>query len=77
MHVSFDLWTSDNGYAMIGVYGHFVSDHAFGTKVVLLALRRIERQHSGDEVALILIDTIKFWRLEERLGVSVGDNSEV
>jgi hypothetical protein len=77
IHISFDLWTSDNGYAMVGVYAHFVSHKAFETRVVLLALRRIERKHSGEEVAAILIGIIEFWQLKEYLGVFVGDNSEV
>lgn len=77
VHISFDLWTSLNGYAMIGVYGHFVSGYSPTVKSILLALRRIDTGHSGEEVAIILVKIIKFWSLESRLGVFVGDNSEV
>ena len=77
VHISFDLWTSPNGYAMVGVYGHFVSGYKPEVKPVLLALKRIEESHSGEEISLILINVIKFWRLERSLGVFVSDNADV
>lgn len=77
IYISFNIWTSDNGYAIIGVYTHFVSGYAFTVKSVLLALRRIEETHAGEEVALILIDVVKFWQLQDRLGVFVSDNTDV
>ena len=62
---------------MIGVYTHFVSGYSFAVKPVLLALRRMEENHSGEEVGLILISIIQFWRLEASLGVFVSDNADV
>ena len=62
---------------MLGVYRHFVSGYSFAVKSVILGLKRIEENHSGEEVSLILIDIIKFWQLEASLGVFVSDNSEV
>lgn len=59
------------------MYTHFVSGYSFAVKSVLLALRRIEENHSREEVGLILIEIVKFWGLEASLGVFVGDNSNV
>jgi hypothetical protein len=76
IHISFDIWTAPNGYAMLGVYGHFVSGYSADVVQALLALRRLEAGHSGEEIALVLISIIKEWRLEDRLGVFVADNAE-
>ena len=62
---------------MIGVYRHFVSGYSAHVKSMLLALKRIVTGHSGEEVAVILVEIIKFWKLETRLSVFVGDNLEV
>lgn len=77
IYISFNIWTSNNSFAIIGIYGHFVSGYTVAVRSMLLALWRIERNHSGEEVSLILIDIIKFWRLEACLSIFVGDNSEV
>lgn len=62
---------------MVGVFRHFVSGYAFKIKCVLLTLCWIESNHSREEVTTILIGIIKFWKVEDRLGVFVSDNSEV
>ena len=47
IHVSCDLWTSPNGYAMCGVAAHFIGHQGY-VQTVLLALRRMMGAHGGD-----------------------------
>jgi hypothetical protein len=45
IHISFDLWTSPNGYAICGVVAHFVG-HQYRNQQVLLALKRMKYNHT-------------------------------
>jgi hypothetical protein len=38
IHISFDLWTFPNGYALCGIVTHFVS-HQYSNQSVLLGLK--------------------------------------
>jgi len=53
--ISFDLWTSPNAHAIIGVVGHFVSEEGKRRHVVL-GLREIVGEHTGENMAGVLID---------------------
>jgi hypothetical protein len=74
VHLSFDLWTSRNLKALLGVNCHFTDE--FGNlKTLLLALPRQAGAHSGLNVANNLIWTIKQFGLDERIGYFVADNA--
>jgi hypothetical protein len=75
IHVSCDLWSSPNGYAMCGVAAHFVG-HQGTVQAVLLALKRMRAAHGGEEIAEVIIDTIKQYEFKDNLGVFVADNAE-
>lgn len=75
IHISCDLWTSPNGYAMYGVAAHFIG-HQGHVQAVLLALRRMTGAHSGEQIAEILIEVISEYEFVKNLGCYIGDNAD-
>jgi hypothetical protein len=75
IHISCDLWTSPNGYAMCGIAAHFIG-HQGHVQTVLLALRRMVGAHGGDQIAEIIIEVVTEYGFSKRLGVFVGDNAD-
>ena len=51
-HLTFDLWTSPNQYAIVGVTVHFV-DHMQQLQTQLLGLKRIYGTHGGENIGLV------------------------
>ena len=75
IHVSCDLWTSPNGYAMCGVAAHFIGHQGY-VQTVLLALRRMTGAHGGDQIAKIIVEVVLEFGFSKQLGVYVGDNAD-
>ncbi|KAF4954189.1 hypothetical protein FSARC_12207 [Fusarium sarcochroum] len=50
VHISFDLWTSPNRFAIMAVFAHFI-DQLGHQQSRLLALRRQSGAHSGENLA--------------------------
>ena len=75
IHLSFDLWTSDNSLALLAVCAHFTDKH-HQLRTIMLALRRIRGSHSGENIAQTLYHVIKEFEINERLGYFVLDNAE-
>jgi hypothetical protein len=57
IHVSFDLWTSPGGKALIRVVFHYLSDD-LEVYNLLTGIRRIEGSHSGENIAEAIIPVI-------------------
>lgn len=63
VHISFDLWTSPNKLAMLGVVAHY------------LALRKLLGNHSGENQGKILLEVAEEFDLsKEKLGYFISDN---
>ena len=75
IHVSCDLWTSPNGYAMCGIAAHFIGHQGY-VQTVLLALRHMTGAHGGDQIAEIIVEVILEFGFSKQLGVYVGDNAD-
>jgi hypothetical protein len=56
IHISFDLWTSPNKLAMLGVVAHYLSPD-LTAKSPLIALRKLSGNHNGENQAKILLRT--------------------
>ncbi|KAM5527288.1 transposase-like protein [Fusarium oxysporum f. sp. phaseoli] len=52
---SFDMWTSPNRYAFLGLHAHYL-DASYQVQSRLLALRRVWGAHSGDNQATTIYD---------------------
>jgi hypothetical protein len=75
IHVSFDLWTSPNNYALCGVVAHFAGQDARNHSV-LVGLKRMKGAHSGENIAEVAIPVLQEYGITAKLGVFVADNAE-
>lgn len=75
VHLSFDMWTSENKRSYLAVVGHFV-DQQFTIRVILLAFRRVIGSHSGENMSQTVISVIKDYNITDKLGYFVLDNAE-
>lgn len=50
IHLSFDLWTSPNKYAFLGIVGHFI-DCRWKARTVLLGMKPLYGSHAGVDMA--------------------------
>jgi hypothetical protein len=60
---------------MLGIVGHFI-DCNFKARTVLLGLKRLLDPHSGENMAQLLIEAIKAYKLAKVLGFCVLDSAE-
>jgi hypothetical protein len=71
---SFDLWTSPNNKAMLGVVAHF-ADAGGTVRSVRIALQRQQGQHSGANIAKSLVSVIRSFGIADKVGYFVCDNA--
>ena len=75
IHMSFDLWTSRNMIALIGIVVHFL-DADNRLRTFLLALPQQLGSHRGVNLAETVKDVLVEYGLEDKLGYFVADNAE-
>jgi hypothetical protein len=75
IHISFDLWTSLNGYAICGICAHFVSSNNRNCNA-LIAMKRLKRRHGGEDIAAVMIPVLEEYEIPPNLGVFVADNAD-
>ena len=73
IHLSFDLWTSPNCLAIIGIVSHFI-DSKGCRQSKLLAIRQLKGEHSGENIAGAVLKVISEYRISKRVGYFVLDN---
>ncbi|EXA32070.1 hypothetical protein FOVG_16646 [Fusarium oxysporum f. sp. pisi HDV247] len=71
---SFDLWTSPNRYAFLGLHAHYL-DASYQVQSRPLALRRVWGSHSGDNQAATIYDILGEYGIRDRTGAGVCDNA--
>ncbi|KAL6402721.1 hypothetical protein AUP68_14055 [Ilyonectria robusta] len=74
-HLAFDLWTSPNQYALLGINVHFV-DNSQKLQSRLLALKRVFGSHSGENLAPVLQGVVEDFAISETLGYLTADNAD-
>lgn len=75
IHLSFDLWTSPNRHALLGIVAYWISKE--GTrKGLLLGLRPLLGPHTGIAQAGIVWDIAEEYGITERLGYTTLDNAK-
>jgi hypothetical protein len=74
INFSFDLWTSKNRLALLGLVAHFI-DSAGCSKSILLALPRQKGRHTGSNIANTVAEIICHYGLEKKVGYFVSDNA--
>ena len=74
IHISFDLWTSGNALALLGMVFHYY-DGITGVKTVTAALPRIYGKHSGENIAASACEVIGIYQIIPKLGFFTLDNA--
>ncbi|RKK07591.1 hypothetical protein BFJ65_g17796 [Fusarium oxysporum f. sp. cepae] len=75
-HLTFDLWTCPQKYALLGVAVHF-TDALKRPQTSLLALRRLCGQHSGENIGPTLREVLSEYEISaEELGYFTCDNAD-
>ena len=74
VHFSFDLWSSPNNRAFLGIVGHWV-DTTGTLHSGLLGMKRFHGPHTGENQAVHFLDVIKDWNLFDNIGYFVLDNA--
>lgn len=62
VHLSFDLWTSPNSKAILGLVGHWI-DNTGVTRNALLALRHMTGAHSGVNQGELVWSIIEYFQI--------------
>jgi hypothetical protein len=73
--ISFDLWTSQNAHAVLGVVAHFI-DRRGRRRQAVLGLREVLGEHSGENQAAVLIALFTEYNIGGNIGYFMADNAE-
>ena len=74
IHISCDVWTSPNSLAILGVIAHYIDEE--GTlQHTNLALKSIIGDHTGESLAVAIIEVLEDWGFASKLGFIVSDNA--
>jgi hypothetical protein len=74
IYISYDLWTSLNSITILRVTAQFIHEEGRLNSLVL-AIKEVEKEHSGENIAKYLLDVIKDYEIKKNLGYIVIDNA--
>lgn len=74
INLSFDLWTSHNQLALLGLVAHFL-DHSGVPRTVLLSLPRQKGRHCGQGISGTIAEVIREFDVGNKLGYFITDNA--
>jgi hypothetical protein len=74
--ISFDLWTSPNYLAILGYIAHFINKDG-KKRTVVLAFRELTGEHSGENMADILLYIFNDYKISGRIGYFIANNASL
>ena len=74
IHISFDLWTSPNCYAIMAIVAHYI-DSSGARKTNLIALRSLDGEHTGENMAALLLNVFREYKIGGHIGFFILDNA--
>jgi hypothetical protein len=74
IHISFDLWTSPNCYAIMAIIAHYIDSNG-GRQAKLIALRSLDGEHTGENMAALLLKVFREYKIGGRIGFFILDNA--
>ena len=74
IYISYDLWTSPNSLAILGVTAHFVSEDR-SLQHCTLALKDIIGDHTGEHLQEAILEVLTDWGFTSKLGFFIIDNA--
>ena len=75
IHLTFDMWTSENKLALLGVVAHYLDKTTWKNRSRLIALRRITGIYSGENMASHLLEVAQEYEITDKLGFFTLDNA--
>jgi hypothetical protein len=76
IHISFDIWSSRNGLAFLGIIAHSVNPAGQRVQHIFLFLKKMLEGHAGADIAEVMGAYLLNWEFRgEQLGVFVSDNA--
>jgi hypothetical protein len=74
IHISCDMWSSPNNYALLGVVAHWTDpDHRQRTS--LIGMPRVSGAHTGANIASAVADVLQLYNIGQKLGYMMLDNA--
>ena len=73
VHLSFDMWTSTNSLALLGIVGHWIDGGAVQT--ALFGMKRLRGAHTGENMAEAVVSIIEEYSLQSKFGYFMLDNA--
>ena len=74
IHISFDLWTSPNCYAIMAIIAHYIDSNGI-RQAKLIALRSLDGEHTGENMAALLLKVFQEYKIGGRIGFFMLDNA--
>src|SRR5947207_3008613 len=74
IHITLDLWTSSNYLALLGIIAHYTNENG-NLQQSMLAMYEVEGQHSGENLAVIVLDVIQDYGIQTKLGYFMCNNA--
>ena len=75
IHLSFDLWTSSQCRAFIGIVASWTTCHDFVAKEAFLGFREVDVSHTGENIASLVLTVVKEYNIGRKLGTFTLDNA--
>ena len=73
VHLSFDMWTSTNSLALLGIVGHWIDGGA--VQMALFGMQRLRGAHTGENMAEAVVSVIEEYSLQSKFGYFMLDNA--
>jgi len=74
IHFTFDLWTSPNYRAFLGIVTHWL-DQNYKLQSTVIGMRRFYGQHTGENQANCFFNIIKPYEINDKIGYFTLDNA--
>jgi hypothetical protein len=74
IHISIDIWTSEEKSNYLAVVAHFLNQH-YKLQTALLDIPRLKGPHSGENISVLLSTVIDFYDVAANLGFFMMDNA--
>jgi hypothetical protein len=74
IHISFDLWTSPNYYTIMAIIAHYIDSNGI-CQAKLIALRSLDGEHTGENMAALLLKVFREYKIGGRICFSTLDNA--
>ncbi|KAG4275822.1 hypothetical protein FPRO04_14338 [Fusarium proliferatum] len=73
--ISFDLWTSPNPYAVLGVIAMWI-DTAGKRQTTVLGIRRVYGEHTGENIGSVILELLREYNVSrDQIGYFMLDNA--